>query len=319
MFSVSLWHSFGGKMNYDVAIIGAGPGGLSAAIYAARGGLKTVVFEKALIGGQIVLSADVENYPGYEETLSGFDIIDKFKKQAERFEAEIREEEIVSLEDKGNSKIIKTRKETYEVKTVIVATGAHPLKMDVPGEEELTGRGVSYCATCDGALYRNKIVAVVGGGDSAVEEALFLTKFASKVYIIHRRDELRAVKIIQDRAFKNEKIEFIWDTVVEEVQGKQFVENLKLHNRKTGESSILQTDGVFVYVGIIPNNELVKDLVKLDDQGFILADENLMTNIPGVYAAGDIVQKTLRQVVTAASDGAIAAFFAEKYIEENEL
>ena len=319
MFSVSLWHSFGGKMNYDVAIIGAGPGGLSAAIYAARGGLKTVVFEKALIGGQIVLSADVENYPGYEETLSGFDIIDKFKKQAERFEAEIREEEIVSLEDKGNSKIIKTRKETYEVKTVIVATGAHPRKMDVPGEEELTGRGVSYCATCDGALYRNKIVAVVGGGDSAVEEALFLTKFASKVYIIHRRDELRAVKIIQDRAFKNEKIEFIWDTVVEEVQGKQFVENLKLHNRKTGENSILQTDGVFVYVGIIPNNELVKDLVKLDDQGFILADENLMTNIPGVYAAGDIVQKTLRQVVTAASDGAIAAFFAEKYIEENEL
>ena len=306
-------------MNYDVAIIGAGPGGLSAAIYAARGGLKTVVFEKALIGGQIVLSADVENYPGYEETLSGFDIIDKFKKQAERFEAEIREEEIVSLEDKGNSKIIKTRKETYEVKTVIVATGAHPRKMDVPGEEELTGRGVSYCATCDGALYRNKIVAVVGGGDSAVEEALFLTKFASKVYIIHRRDELRAVKIIQDRAFKNEKIEFIWDTVVEEVQGKQFVENLKLHNRKTGENSILQTDGVFVYVGIIPNNELVKDLVKLDDQGFILADENLMTNIPGVYAAGDIVQKTLRQVVTAASDGAIAAFFAEKYIEENEL
>jgi thioredoxin reductase (NADPH) len=306
-------------MNYDVAIIGAGPGGLSAAIYAARGGLKTVVFEKALIGGQIVLSADVENYPGFETTLSGFDIIDKFKKQAERFEAEIREEEIISLEDKVSHKLIKTRNKTYEVKTVIVATGAHPRKMDVPGEEELTGRGVSYCATCDGALYRNKIVAVVGGGDSAVEEALFLTKFAAKVYIIHRRDELRAVKIIQERAFKNEKIEFIWDTVVEEVQGKQFVENLKLHNRKTGENSLLKTDGVFVYVGIIPNNELVKDIVKLDDQGFILTDVNLMTNTPGIYAAGDIVQKILRQVVTAASDGAIAAFFAEKYIEENDL
>ena len=306
-------------MNYDVAIIGAGPGGLSAAIYAARGGLKTVVFEKALIGGQIVLSADVENYPGFETTLSGFDIIDKFKKQAERFEAEIREEEIISLEDKVSHKLIKTRNKTYEVKTVIVATGAHPRKMDVPGEEELTGRGVSYCATCDGALYRNKIVAVVGGGDSAVEEALFLTKFAAKVYIIHRRDELRAVKIIQERAFKNEKIEFIWDTVVEEVQGQQFVENLKLHNRKTGENSLLKTDGVFVYVGIIPNNELVKDIVKLDDQGFILTDVNLMTNAPGIYAAGDIVQKILRQVVTAASDGAIAAFFAEKYIEENDL
>jgi thioredoxin reductase (NADPH) len=306
-------------MNYDVAIIGAGPGGLSAAIYAARGGLKTVVFEKALIGGQIVLSADVENYPGFETTLSGFDIIDKFKKQAERFEAEIREEEIISLEDKVSHKLIKTRNKTYEVKTVIVATGAHPRKMDVPGEEELTGRGVSYCATCDGALYRNKIVAVVGGGDSAVEEALFLTKFAAKVYIIHRRDELRAVKIIQERAFKNEKIEFIWDTVVEEVQGKQFVENLKLHNRKTGENSLLKTDGVFVYVGIIPNNELVKDIVKLDDQGFILTDVNLMTNTPGIYAAGDVVQKILRQVVTAASDGAIAAFFAEKYIEENDL
>ena len=306
-------------MKYDVGIIGAGPAGLSAAIYAARGGLSTIVFEKGLIGGQIVLSADVENYPGYEKTLSGFDIIDKFKKQAERFKAEIREEEIISLENKEDYKIIKTGSDTYEVKTVIIATGAHPRKLDVPGEIDFTGRGVSYCATCDGALYRDKIVSVIGGGDSAVEEALFLAKFAKKVYIIHRRDELRAVKIIQDRAFANEKIEFIWDTVVNEIQGKQFVENLVLFNKKTNKNSLLKTDGVFIYVGIIPNNELVKSLVKIDEQGFIISDNNMMTNIPGIYAAGDIVQKSLRQVVTAASDGAIAAFFAEKYIEEKGI
>ncbi len=301
-------------MRYDVAIIGAGPAGLSAAIYAARGGLQTVVFERGLVGGQIVLTADVENYPGFEDNMTGFDVIDKMKKHADKFKAEFKEESVNSITADGYDKILKTDLHEYRVKAVIIATGANPKKLGVPGEERLTGRGVSYCATCDGALYRNKVVAVIGGGDSAIEEALFLTRFVKKVYVIHRRDELRAVKIVQDRAFKNDKIEFIWDSVVQEVEGKDFVENLKLFNRKTEIISRLKVEGVFIYVGIIPNNQLVASEVELDEQGFILTDESMHTKIPGVYAAGDVVHKVLRQVVTAASDGATAAFSAEKWI-----
>ena len=302
-------------MQYDVAIIGAGPAGLSAAIYAARGGLHTVVFERGLVGGQIVLTADVENYPGFEENMSSFDIIDKMKKQADKFKAEFKDEEVVSITFDEYDKIIKTNQQEYKFKTIIIATGANPKKLEVPGEERLTGRGVSYCATCDGALYRDKVVAVVGGGDSAVEEAIFLTRFAKKVYLIHRRDQLRAVKIVQERAFKNEKIEFVLDSVVREIKGKTFVEDLVLYNKKTKKTSELKVDGVFIYVGINPNNQLIASKVKLDEQGFIVADETMHTNFPGVYAAGDIVHKVLRQVVTAASDGAIAAFSAEKWIE----
>jgi len=305
------------KMNYDIAIIGGGPAGLSAAIYAARGGLKTVVFERGLIGGQIVLTADVENYPGFEENMSGFDIADKMKKQADKFDVEFKINEIKKIIPQKDFKLIKTTNEEFKVKVVVIATGANPSKLGVDGEARLTGRGVSYCATCDGALYRDKIVAVVGGGDSAVEEALFLTKFAKKVYIIHRRDELRAVKIIQKRAFNNDKIEIVWNSIITEIEGKQFVENLKIHNRKTKENSDLAVDGVFMYVGIVPNNELVKEIVKIDERGFILVDESMQTSVPGIYSIGDINQKALRQVVTAASDGAIAAFSAEKWIEEN--
>lgn len=305
-------------MNYDVAIIGAGPAGISAAIYAARGGLKTVVFEKGLVGGQIVLTTEVENYPGFEETLSGFDIIDKMKKQADKFGVDFREEEVTELQLEGFGKSVKTAKTEYPVKAVILATGAQSQKLNVPGEEKYTGRGVSYCATCDGALYRDKVVAMIGGGDSAVEEAMFLTKFAKKVYLIHRRDQLRAVKIIQDRAFKNEKMEFVWDTIVQEIQGGDFVEKLVVYNKKTKETSELKVDGVFIYIGVIPNNELFKDKIKLDERGFVLTDETMQTNIEGVYAAGDVVHKVLRQVVTAAADGAIAAFSAEKWIEENK-
>ena len=300
---------------FDVAIIGAGPGGVSAAIYASRGGLKTVVFEKGLIGGQIVLTADVENYPGFEENMSGFDIMDKMHKQADKFGTVFKVEEVKEIGPE--KKIVKTANETYEVKTIIMATGANPRKLSVPGEARLTGRGVSYCATCDGALYRGKTVAVVGGGDSAVEEALFLTKFAEKVYIIHRRDELRAVKIIQERAFANEKIELIWDAVIEEVEGEQFVENVKLKNVKTNAISDLKLDGIFVYVGVLPNNALIKDFVKMDAAGFVITDDEMLTNIDGVFAVGDLTKKVLRQVVTAAADGAIAAFVAEKWIEEN--
>ncbi|MBN2460362.1 MAG: thioredoxin-disulfide reductase [Candidatus Cloacimonetes bacterium] len=302
---------------YDLAIIGGGPAGLSAAVYAARGGMKTIVFEKSLVGGQIVVTAEVENYPGIPENLSGFEIAERFRQHAVKFGAEIRDEEVRAVGMEGLCKIVETDKQSYRAKSLIIATGAHPRKLQVPGEAKYTGRGVSYCATCDGALYRDKIVAVVGGGDSAVEEAIFLTKFAKKVYIIHRRDQLRAVKMIQERALKNKKIEIIWDSVVQGIEGGDLVEKLFLFNHKEQVISELQVDGIFIYVGIIPNNELVESRVNLDGQGFILTDETMHTNVPGIYAAGDITHKALRQVITAAADGATAAFSAEKWIEEN--
>ncbi|MCD4795995.1 MAG: thioredoxin-disulfide reductase [Candidatus Cloacimonetes bacterium] len=303
---------------YDVAIVGGGPAGLSAAIYAARGGLKTIIFEKTLVGGQITITAEVENYPGFEESVSGFDIVEKMQKQAEKFDAEIKIEEVKAIGLEGLCKIVETNKGIYKVKSVIIASGAHPRKLAIPGEEKYTGRGVSYCATCDGALYRGKVVAVIGGGDSAVEEAMFLTKFASKVYIIHRRDQLRAVKILQERVFANEKIEMIWDSVVQEIQGGDFVENLLLYNKKTKKTSELSLNGVFIFVGIIPSSDLVESRVDFDDQNFIKTDETMHTKIPGVYAAGDVTHKVLRQIITAGSDGATAAFSAEKWIEENK-
>ncbi|OQY09232.1 MAG: thioredoxin-disulfide reductase [Marinitoga sp. 4572_148] len=257
------------KTEYDVAIIGGGPAGLAAAVYAARGGMKTVIFEKALIGGQITTTADVENYPGFEDNMSGFDIADKMRKQAEKFGTEIKLENIKSIQSENFSKLVETDSNKYNVKSIILATGANPRKLGVQGEAKYTGRGVSYCATCDGALYRDKIVAIVGGGDSAVEEAIFLTKFAKKVYIIHRRDELRAVKLIQKRAFENDKIEMIWDSIVKEIKGGDFIEKVELYNKKTKEISELDLDGIFIYVGIIPNNELVKSVVELDGQGWL--------------------------------------------------
>jgi thioredoxin reductase (NADPH) len=305
--------------NVDIAIIGAGPAGLSAAIYAARGGQKTVCFERALVGGQIILTAEIENYPGFEDVQSGFELIEKMRLQAVRFGSEFIESNIIEIKNvkSGGEKsefILTTDEDTYIAKAVIIATGASPRKLEVAGETKFTGRGVSYCATCDGALYRNRVVAVVGGGDSAVEEAIFLTKFASKVYLIHRRDQLRAVHAVQQKAFKNEKIEFILDTVINEINGENQVKSLSLLNKKTNTSSELVIDGVFIYVGIIPNNELFKDMVTLDESGFIITDDLMQTEISGLYAAGDIRKKTLRQVVTATADGAIAAFEAEKYI-----
>ncbi len=305
-------------MRFDVMIIGGGPAGLSAAIYAARGGLKTAVFERAFVGGQITVTEDVENYPGFEEPLTGFELAEKMHTQAERFGAEFFDEEVTALGMEGLCKIVETSDGTkHRAKAVIFCTGAHPRRLNVPGEEQYTGRGVSYCATCDGALYKNKIVAVVGGGDSAVEEALFLTRFASKVYIIHRRDELRAQKIIQQRALNNPKIEMVWDTVVQEIQGDSMVDKLEVYNRKTKDIGYIPVDGVFIYVGILPNNELMESRIDLDEFGFVITDEYMQTNVPGVYAAGDIRHTVLRQVVTATSDGATAAWSAEKWIIEN--
>ncbi len=304
-------------MRFDIIIIGAGPAGLSAAIYGARGGLKTAIFEKGMVGGQINVTDEVENYPGFEEPLSGFDLTDKMRKQAERFGAVFIDEEIIAIGMEGLCKVIETSENKYRAKSLIICTGAHPRRLNVPGEERLTGRGVSYCATCDGALYRDKVVAVVGGGDSAIEEGIFLTRFAKKVYVIHRRDQLRAQKIIQERAFRNPKMEFIWDTVIQEIHGEKKVEKLELVNRKTQQISMLPVDGIFIYVGILPNNELLESRIELDSAGFVLTDQNMHTNVPGIYAAGDIRHTVLRQVVTATSDGAIAAWSAEKWIIEN--
>ncbi|NLO11196.1 MAG: thioredoxin-disulfide reductase [Candidatus Cloacimonetes bacterium] len=304
-------------MRYDVIIIGGGPAGLSAAIYAARGGLKTAVFERAIIAGQITVTEDVENYPGFVEPLSGFELSERMRTQAERFGTEFFDEEIKAIGLEGLCKVVETGSRTMRAKAVILCTGAHPRRLSVPGEEPFTGRGVSYCATCDGALYRDKVVAVVGGGDSAVEEALFLTRFAKKVYLIHRRDQLRAQQIIQQRAFKNPKVEIVWDSVVQKIHGSQIVEKLEVFNRKTNEISFIPVDGVFIYVGILPNNELVESRLELDTFGFVITDEYMHTNLPGIYAAGDIRHTVLRQVVTATSDGATAAWSAEKWIMEN--
>lgn len=304
-------------MSYDVIIIGAGPAGLSAAIYSARGGLKTAIFEKAMVGGQINVTDEVENYPGFEEPISGFDLTDRMRKQAERFGTNFIDEEITAMGLEGLCKVIETSEGKYRAKSVIICTGAHPRRLNVPGEERLTGRGVSYCATCDGALYRDKVVAVVGGGDSAIEEGIFLSRFAKKVIVIHRRDELRAQKIIQERAFKNPKMDFVWNTVVQEIHGEQKVAHLELVNRITKEISMLPADGIFIYVGILPNNELLESRIQLDSAGFVLTDEYMQTNVPGIYAAGDIRHTVLRQVVTATSDGAVAAWSAEKWIIEN--
>lgn len=304
-------------MQYDVIIIGSGPAGLSAGIYAARGGLKTVVLERAIIGGQITSAHQVENYPGFPESIEGFELTERMRQQAERFQAQFLDEEVTAIGMEGLCKIVETRENTYRTKALIVCTGAYPRRLNVPGEERFTGRGVSYCATCDGALYRDKVVAVIGGGDSAVEEGIYLTHFARKVYIIHRRDELRAQKILQERAFQNPKIEFIWNSVVQEIYGTDKIEKLEIFNRQTRKISYLPVDGVFIYVGILPNNKLLESRINLDEAGFVYTDEFMHTNIPGVYAAGDIRHKILRQVVTATSDGAIAAFSAEKWIRDN--
>jgi thioredoxin reductase (NADPH) len=306
----------GVTMRYDIIIIGAGPAGLTAAIYGARGGFRTAIFEKGMVGGQINVTEHVENYPGFVEVQTGYELTASMRAQAEKFGAEFIEEDVTAIALEGLCKVLETTGGTYLAKTIIFATGAHPRKLNIPGEDKFTGRGVSYCATCDGALYRGKTVAVIGGGDSALEEGLFLTKFCEKVYIIHRREELRAQHIIQVRAKEHPQVEFLLNNVPLEIKGDKFVTEIELHNKIHEHNHTLKVDGVFVYVGILPNNELVENRLELDAEGFIRTDEEMITNIPGIFAAGDIRSKKLRQVVTACSDGAIAAWNAEKWIME---
>ncbi|MFZ5969812.1 MAG: thioredoxin-disulfide reductase [Bacillota bacterium] len=306
---------------YDVVIIGAGPAGLAAGLYAARAKMKTLVLEKDKVGGQIVTTNEVANYPGSIPHATGPSLIARMVEQVEEFGAERKKDNVVEVDFSGKIKIVKGEKETYQAKTVIIANGATPKKIGCPGEAELTGKGVSYCATCDADFFTDLEVFVIGGGDSAVEEAMYLTKFARKVTIVHRRDELRAAKSIQEKAFKNPKMAFMWNTTIEEIKGDGVVESVVFKNLVTGETNEYFADendgtfGIFPFIGFQPLSELYKGKVEMDKAGYLIADDNMNTNVPGVFAAGDIRVKSLRQVVTAVADGAIAAVQAEKYIE----
>lgn len=301
---------------YDVIIAGAGPAGMTAAVYASRANLDTLMIERGVPGGQMADTEAIENYPGFESIL-GPDLSTKMFDHAKKFGAAYAYGDIKEVIDHGDYKEVLAGDKSYKTKAVIITTGAQYKKLGIEGENDLTGRGVSYCAVCDGAFFKDRHLAVIGGGDSAVEEGMYLTRFASKVTVIHRRDELRAQKIIQDRAFANDKMEFIWDTVVEKINEKDGkVGSLTMKNVKNDEVSDFEIDGVFVYIGMDPLSEPFKSLGIVDEEGYIDTNENMETSIPGIYAAGDIRVKDLRQVVTATGDGSIAAESAIKYIEE---
>ena len=304
---------------YDMIIIGGGAAGRTAGIHGGRSGLKTVIIEKMFAGGQAATTYEVDNYPGFDETVTGPDLAMKMEAQAKKFGAEIITEDVIDINVDSKIKIVKTSRNTYLSKTLILALGANPRELGLDKERKFRGAGVSYCATCDGAFYRDRVAAVVGGGDTAVEDALFLSRFSPKVYLIHRRDQLRAAKVLRDVAFANDKIEFVWDSVVEAIEGEENVEGIKIKNVKTGVSKALKVDGMFVAVGVVPNSDLIKGKIETTDRGYIVTDANMLTNKPGVYAAGDVRDKILRQVITAAADGAIAAFAAERYITETDF
>lgn len=301
---------------HDVIIAGAGPAGMSAAVYASRANLDTLMIERGIPGGQMANTEDVENYPGYDHIL-GPDLSNKMFEHAKKFGAEYAYGDIKEVIDNGEYKTVVAGNKEYNTKALIITSGAQFKKLGIPGEEELAGRGVSYCAICDGAFFKERHLVVIGGGDSAVEEGMYLTRFASKVTIVHRRDELRAQKILQERAFKNDKIEFIWDTVVEKINGPEGkVSSVTLKNNKSGEESDFAADGVFVYIGMNPLSEPYKSLGITNNEGYIETDENMATKVPGVFAAGDIREKKLRQIVTATGDGSIAGEEAISYVEK---
>ena len=303
---------------FDIIILGGGPAGLSAAIYAARSAAKTAIIDISMLGGQPSNYLELENYPGFAK-IGGYDLMEKFEEHADMFGIQkFPMEEIQSVDLTSDIKTVTTLNGEFKAKSIIIATGAQSKKLGVEGEKEFVGRGVSYCAVCDGAFYKDKVVAVVGGGNAAVEEASYLTKFASKVYLIHRRDELRADKIVQERAFKNEKLEYIYDTIVNKINGENLVKSATIENVKTHEIKDLAIDGIFPYIGFEPNADLFTGQVKQDKNGFIIVDEAMQTSVKGVYAIGDVRVTPLRQVITAAADGAIAAVYAGRYIETLE-
>ncbi|TWI60011.1 thioredoxin-disulfide reductase [Halalkalibacter nanhaiisediminis] len=303
---------------YDVVIAGAGPAGMTAAVYTSRANLSTIMLERGVPGGQMANTEEVENYPGFDHIL-GPELSTKMFEHAKKFGAEYGYGDVKEIIDEGELKIVKTGSKEYKARAVIVTTGAEYKKLGVPGEKELGGRGVSYCAVCDGAFFKGKELVVVGGGDSAVEEAVYLTRFASKVTIIHRRDQLRAQKILQDRAFKNEKIDFIWNHVVTEINDENGkVGSVTIENTETGEQKEFKADGAFIYIGMLPLNNSVLNLGITNEEGYIVTNEEMETTIPGIFAAGDIREKSLRQIVTATGDGSLAAQNVQHYLESLE-
>lgn len=302
-----------------VIVIGSGPAGLTAALYAARANLSPLVLAGDLLGGQIALTSEVENYPGFPDGLTGPELVELMKAQAERFGARIEFDSVVEVDfTKGSPFYLKTHSGEYQADAVIVTVGASPRKLQVPGEQEFLGRGVSYCGTCDGFFFRDKEVVVVGGGDSALEEGIFLTKFATKVTIVHRRDELRAGATLQKRAYANDRIQFIWDTVVTAIEGDGTVQQVRLQNRKTGEETVYPTDGVFIFIGHDPNNYLFQGQLAMDEEGYVITDKRMRTSVEGVFAAGEIQDKIYRQVATSVGQGAAAAMMCERWLAERE-
>ena len=302
------------KTDYDLVIIGAGPAGLTAGIYAARARMNVLLLEKAAPGGQVLITDWIENYPGFPEGISGYDLAMKMKTQAEDLGLKIETAEVQSLTLSKESKKIVLKDRVIATKSLIIASGASPRNLGI-GEDKFFGKGVSFCATCDAPFFKDKTVVAIGGGDTAVQEAIFLTKFAKKVYLVHRRDEFRAEKILQERAFANKKIEIIWDSVPIGVDGFFGVESVRLKNVKTNEERTIKADGCFIWIGILPNTSFLDTSLKTDEFGFILADIKMQTSVPGVYAAGDVRDTPLRQISTAVGDAAIAALSAEHFIE----
>ncbi len=305
----------------NVIVIGSGPAGFTAGLYTARANLSPLLLTGNDFGGQVSITYEVENYPGFPEGISGPDLIDKMKQQAEKFGTRIEYDYVQEIETDTYPFVVRTANDKeYKSKTIILATGARPRYLEVPGEKEYTGRGVSYCATCDGFFFTGKDVVVVGGGDSAIEEALFLTKFATRVRVIHRRDELRASKILQDRAMANEKVEIVWDAIVTEILGSDEgkVTGVTIQNPKTGETDHLDTDGVFIFIGHLPNNELYTDKLQMDEDGHLIIDRFMRTNVPGIFAAGEIADKVFKQVATSAGQGCSAALQTEKFMADVE-
>lgn len=299
---------------YDVVIIGGGPAGLAAGLYTSRARLSSLMIEKALAGGLIVNSGMVENYPGFPDGIGGYDLAELMSRQAGKYGLETLTAEVTGVELDGGRKIVSTTEGEVTARALIVAGGSERIKLGVPGEGEFTGRGVSYCAICDGSFFQDKVVAVVGGGNTAINEALDLTKFAARIIVVHRRQELRATRILQERAFAEPKIEFQWDSVVESIEGGEMVRSLRLRNVKSGEKSVLEISGVFVALGFTPNTGYLKGVVPLDEHGSVTTNEKMETGVPGIFAAGDIRSNSVRQVIAASGDGATAAIYAEKYL-----
>jgi len=306
------------KNVHNMIIIGAGPAGLSAALYASRANLEPLVFTGMLLGGQVAQTHMVENYPGFPDGIGGLELVEAFKQQAERFGTQIEYDQVTDIDFSERPYKVTTYGGEHYAKTLVLTTGANPRKLDIPGEEEFTGRGVSYCGTCDGHFFTDKDVLVVGGGDSAMEEGLFLTRYATSVTVVHRRDELRAGKLLQERAFNNPKVEFIWDTVITDIAGNGVVDTVKLKNQKTGEETERDTEGVFIFIGHIPNTDLYEGHLEMDDQGYLIVDKYMQTNVPGVYAAGEVADSHFRQVITSAGMGAAAAMQAIRFLEDQD-